>query len=95
MMANPVIADVRDTVARATTVVTSATALIKGFNARMQAAVDAAIANGATAAELEPVQTEIDNFDTAAQDLAKAVTENTPAAGGGTGGTGGGTGGEL
>lgn len=75
-MPNPTIDDVRDTVSRATTIVTSATALIRGFNARMQAAVEAALANGATAAELAPVQAEIDTFDAAAQDLAAATAEN-------------------
>lgn len=75
-MENPTIADVRDTVARATTVVTGAAALIRGFSARVQAAVDAALANGATAAQLAPLQAEIDAFDAVATDLASAVAEN-------------------
>lgn len=75
-MTNPVIADVRDTVARAIGTVTSATLLVRGFTARIQAAVDAALANGATAEELAPVQAEIDAFDVAASDLAAAVAEN-------------------
>ncbi len=76
-MPSATVADVRDTVSRATTIVTSAAALIRGFNQRMQAAVAAALENGATAEELAPVQAEIDAFDVAAGDLASAVEENT------------------
>lgn len=79
-MSNSTIEDVRDTVSRATTIVTSAAALIRGFNDRLRAAVEAALANGATAEELAPVQAEIDAFDVAAGELASAVSENTPSA---------------
>ena len=67
-------------VTRATTVEASAVALINGISARIQTAVDAAVANGATAAELAPVQAEIDALSTSAQALSDAVTANTPAA---------------
>lgn len=80
-MPNATIADTRDTIARATTVMASAKALIDGFKARLQAAKDEALANGATEEELAPLQAEIDTFDEHADDLAAAVQENTPADG--------------
>lgn len=58
----------------------SATLLITGIAARIQAAVDKAIAGGATAAELEPVQAEVDAMKRSADALAAAVLANTPAA---------------
>jgi hypothetical protein len=79
-MANPILAKLDTEVTNATTVMASATALIKGIAARVQAAIDAALANGATEAELAPVQTEVDALNTASTDLAAAVSENTPAA---------------
>jgi hypothetical protein len=67
-------------VTKATTVMASAVILINGIAARVQAAVDAALANGATAAELAPVQAEADALAASSTDLANAVSENTPAA---------------
>ena len=58
----------------------SATLLINGFAARVQAAVDKALAGGATAAELAPVQAEVDAMKTSAAALSSAVAANTPAA---------------
>jgi hypothetical protein len=55
----------------------SAVALINGIAARVQAAVDAALANGATAAELAPVQAEADALSAKADDLAAAVAANS------------------
>ena len=63
-----------------TTVMGSATTLITGFAASQQAAVDAALANGATAEELAPVQAEIDALNASATALAAAVVAGTPAA---------------
>jgi len=63
-----------------TDVEASATLLINGFAGRVQAAVDAAKAGGATAAELAPVQAEVDAMKASAQALADAITANTPAA---------------
>lgn len=74
-------ADLSDEIAavtRATTVQASATELINGFSSRLQAAVDQALANGATAEELAPLSdlaTALDASSTALQD---AVTANTP-----------------
>lgn len=76
-MSNPILAALEAEVAEATSVMASATTLINGFAARLQAAVDAALANGATAAELEPVQAEIDALNAAGDALAAAVVANT------------------
>lgn len=76
-MSSPILAALEAEVTEATTVMASATALINGFAARVQAAVDAAIANGATAEELAPVQAEIDALNAAGEALASAVVANT------------------
>ena len=76
-MPNPILAALEAEVAEATTVMASATTLIAGFAARVQAAVDAALDNGATAAELAPVQAEIDALNAAGEALAAAVVANT------------------
>ena len=54
----------------------SATVLINGIAARVQAAVDAALANGATAEELAPVQDEVDQLNAGADALSAAVASN-------------------
>lgn len=51
----------------------SAVVLINGIGARIQAAVDAAIAGGATAEQLAPVQAEVDALNASASALAAAV----------------------
>jgi hypothetical protein len=79
-MANPVLQSLTDQVAINTSVEGSAKVLIDGFSARMQAAVDAALANGATEAELAPVQAEVDALNVSSTDLAASVAANTPAA---------------
>lgn len=76
-MANPILADVTTKVTKATTVEASAEALINGFQGRLQAAVDAAIANGATAEELVPVSDLVNALDTESDALAAAVAANT------------------
>ena len=58
----------------------AATLLINGIAARVQSAVDAAIANGATAAELAPVTDEVVALKKSADALSAAVVANTPAA---------------
>ncbi len=79
-MANQILADLQETVAATTSVEDSATALINGFAGRVQAAVDQAIANGASAAELAPVQAEVDALKAASDALSQAVAANTPSA---------------
>ncbi len=71
--------DLAAAVAQATSVEDSATALISGFAARLQAAVDAAIANGATADQLAPVTAEVAALKASSDALAAAVTANTSA----------------
>ncbi len=79
-MPSPILTDLDTAVTNATTVEASAAALIRGIAARVQAAVDAALANGASAAELAPVQAEVDALNASSNDLSAAVSENTPAA---------------
>jgi hypothetical protein len=76
-MASPILAALEAEVAEATTVMESAVILINGIPARIQAAIDAAIANGATEAELAPVQAEVDALHASAEALAAAVVANT------------------
>ncbi len=79
-MPSQILADLDAAVTKATTVEASAAVLIRGIGSRIQAAVDAALANGATAAELAPVQAEADALKASSDDLAAAVSENTPSA---------------
>lgn len=71
-----VLTDLATSVTAARGAMASATTLINGIAARVQAAVDAAIANGATAAELAPVQAEVDGLNTDSAALSQAVTAN-------------------
>lgn len=79
-MPNPILATLTAEIAEDVTVMGSATILINGFAARMQTAVDAALANGATEAELAPIAAEIAALDAGANELATAVANNTPGA---------------
>ena len=76
------VAPIDDLVASVTaenTVVDSAIALINGFSARLAAAITAALAGGATAAQLVPLTKLKTDVDAKATALAAAVTANTPA----------------
>jgi len=77
---SPLLTNVNDDVTKATTVSRSATVLINGIAAKIEAAVAAAIQNGATEAELQPVSALSDELEVASNELAAAVTANTPAA---------------
>jgi len=79
-MANPVLDALAAQVKANTDAEDSATLLINGIAARIQAAVDAAIANGATAEELVPVTDEVAALKKSADALSAAVVANTPAA---------------
>jgi hypothetical protein len=79
-MAKQILDDLAASVTNATTVQGSATVLINGFAARQQTAIDAAMANGATAEELAPVQAEVDALTAASAALSAAVVAGTPAA---------------
>lgn len=75
-MPSQVLADLAAAVEKTKTVEASAVVLINGIAARVQAAVDAALANGATAEELAPVTDEIAAMNAAADELATAVAAN-------------------
>jgi len=77
---NPVLDVLAAQVSATTQVIDSAVVLINGFAARVQAAIDAAVANGATAEQLAPVQGEVDALRSSSDALAAAVVANTPAA---------------
>lgn len=79
-MASQILADLTAQVAKNTEVEASAVLLINGIAARIQAAVDAAIANGATAEELAPVALEVAALNASASALGDAVAANTPTA---------------
>jgi len=55
----------------------SAVVALNGLAARIQAAVDAALANGATEAELKPVQDEVNALNESSAQLAAAVAANS------------------
>lgn len=78
-MANKILADVTEKVTRATTVMDSAEQLILGFQARLDAAVAAAIENGATESELAPLNELSAALGSESDQLAAAVVANTPA----------------
>jgi len=81
-MATPqVLTDLQTAVTNAVAGEQSAIVLINGIAARIQAAVDAAIAGGATKEDLAPVQTEVDALNASAAALAAAVAQNPPQAG--------------
>jgi hypothetical protein len=58
-------------------VIESATSLINGFQAKLDAAIAAALANGATEAELAPLATLSVELDSKTNDLAAAVAANS------------------
>ena len=75
-MANPVIGTLTTEVNETVGVMQSATALIGGFQSRLEAAVAAALANGATEAELQPLNDLVTALDTEGNNLAAAVAAN-------------------
>jgi hypothetical protein len=79
-MANPILDQLAAEVAATTEVEASAVTLINGIAGRVQAAVEAALANGATAEQLAPVTAEVAALNAQNQALAAAIAANTPAA---------------
>lgn len=71
-----VLTDLAAAVTKAKGAMESATTLINGIAARVQAAVDAALANGATAEELAPVSQLVTDLNTDADVLSSAVVAN-------------------
>jgi hypothetical protein len=78
IMPNPLLSELEAQITAATTVVQSATTLILGIPGLIQSAVDAAIANGATAEQLAPFDALGDELQAKAAALAAAVSANTP-----------------
>lgn len=76
-MAAPIIAELEAAVARNTEVVASAITLINGIADRIAAAIAAALANGATEAELAQLNDEVASLRSNADALAAAVEANT------------------
>ena len=75
-MANPTLDNLAAAVTKIEGVADSAIALINGIAARIQAAVDAAIAGGASAADFAPGQAEEDGLNAKADALAAPVAAN-------------------
>ena len=71
--------DLKAQVEATTAVEASAVILITGIAARIQTAVNAAIEGGATANQLAPVAAELAALKASADQLAAAITANTPA----------------
>jgi hypothetical protein len=78
-MASQYLSALEASVTNAVTVNSSAAALINGFQQRLTDAIAAALANGATAEELAPVQAEADALKASSDSLAAAVAANTVA----------------
>lgn len=76
-MANPILASLESQVKANTDVEASAALLISGFADRLKKAIADAVANGATAEELVPVQKEVDALEASRTQLAAAVAANT------------------
>lgn len=77
-MAAPILQPLEDQIAATDTVIDSAVVLINGIQAQIATAVQAAIANGATAAELAPLTDLNAGLKAKTDALAAAVQANTP-----------------
>ena len=75
---NPLLAALQAQVTANTNAEASATLCINGIAARIASAVAAALVNGATAAQLAPIQAEIDALNQSATAMSAAVVANTP-----------------
>ena len=75
-MASPILENLRLQVENTVGVLQSAKVFIDGTATRLQAAVDAALLNGATAAELEPITAEIEALKTNSDAVAAAIASN-------------------
>jgi hypothetical protein len=79
-VANQAVQKTIDAVNAADTVIDSATVFINSVPGLIQTSVQQALANGATAAELQPVSDLADTLTAKAGALQAAVVANTPAA---------------
>ena len=69
-----------ETIRSTETVIESATVFINGSADRTEAAVEAALAKGATEAELAPLRELVTETRAKADELASAIAANTPGA---------------
>jgi len=76
-MANPAVQAVVDEANQDVTVMQGATTVINGISGLIQSALDAALANGATAEQLAPVAAVVTTLQTTRTDLANAIA-NVP-----------------
>lgn len=76
-MANPILGVLSEQVTLTEGVIDSAVVLINGIGARISAAVDAAIANGATEAELAPFTALEAELEAKTNELSAAVAANS------------------
>jgi hypothetical protein len=76
-MPNPVLAQLATQVQANVDAEASAVIVLNGIAARIQAAIDAALANGATEAELQPVTDEVAALNNSAAALSAAIVANT------------------
>lgn len=77
-MAHPAIGNVTADVTQAVTVQRSAIVLVNGIAGRIDAARKEALANGATAEELQPLSDLSDGLEASSNELAAAVLAQTP-----------------
>jgi hypothetical protein len=77
---NPILQSLADQVTATTSAEASAVTLINGIAQRIADAVAAAIAGGATAAQLQPVTDEVTALKASADALSAAIAANTPSA---------------
>lgn len=75
-MTNPILGVLADEIAQTRTAIRSAVVLIDGIRARIDAAVAAAVQNGATEAELQPLVELEQALESDRQELARAVEQN-------------------
>jgi len=75
-MTAPIVAELTATVSETVGVIKSATALIQGFKQKLADAIAAAIANGATEAELQPLVSLETDLEVGEKELAQAVADN-------------------
>jgi hypothetical protein len=76
-MPNPILPKLAEQVELTKGVIASATMLIEGIAAKINAAVEAAIENGATAAELQPFEALEAELEASTDALAAAVAANS------------------
>jgi hypothetical protein len=75
-MTNPILGTLQEEIEQTRTVIDSAVVLINGISAKIQAAVDAALANGATESELQPFVALEQELEAKRTALAAAVAAN-------------------